>query len=117
MVSDHVDWPSLLAAVEATGAERVWVTHGYREPVVRWLRERGLEAQAIASHWEGEAEAEDAPPPDVVGGDGVPGDAGDAAAGETSAGSVDAADPNEAVSIDGADEGDLPLAPSDGGGV
>ncbi|HET6762146.1 MAG TPA: ligase-associated DNA damage response exonuclease, partial [Longimicrobiaceae bacterium] len=66
VVSDHVDWPSLLGAVEATGAERVWVTHGYRDPVVRWLREHGLEAQAIASRWEGEAEAEEAPAPDVV---------------------------------------------------
>jgi putative mRNA 3-end processing factor len=68
-LSDHVDWPSLLAATQATGAERVWVTHGYREPVVRWLREHGLEADAIASRWEGEAEAEEAPPPDVVEGE------------------------------------------------
>lgn len=59
-LSDHVDWPSLLAAVEATGAERVWVTHGYREPVVRWLREHGLEAEAVASRWEGEPEEDPA---------------------------------------------------------
>jgi putative mRNA 3-end processing factor len=32
----------------------VWVTHGYREQVVRYLTERGLDARAIASHWEGE---------------------------------------------------------------
>jgi putative mRNA 3-end processing factor len=57
VLSDHVDWPSLLAAIDATGAERVWVTHGYREPVVRWLRERGIEAQAVASRWEGEEDA------------------------------------------------------------
>ncbi|HEU0078363.1 MAG TPA: hypothetical protein VFQ76_11975, partial [Longimicrobiaceae bacterium] len=43
-----------------TGAERVWVTHGYREPVVRWLREHGLEADAVASRWEGEADDADA---------------------------------------------------------
>ncbi|CAN5598116.1 ligase-associated DNA damage response exonuclease [soil metagenome] len=54
VLSDHVDWPALLEAIQATGAERVWVTHGYREPVVRWLREHGLEAQAVASRWEGE---------------------------------------------------------------
>jgi putative mRNA 3-end processing factor len=71
-LSDHVDWPSLLAAVEATGAECVWVTHGYREPVVRWLREHGLEARAVASRWEGEEEAAeveiagDSPPPDPL---------------------------------------------------
>ena len=65
VLSDHVDWPSLLAAIDATGAERVWVTHGYREPVVRWLRGRGIEAQAIASRWEGEEDSGDveiAPP-------------------------------------------------------
>jgi putative mRNA 3-end processing factor len=58
VLSDHVDWPALLAAIAATGAECVWVTHGYREPVVRWLRERGLRAQAVASQWEGEPEGE-----------------------------------------------------------
>jgi putative mRNA 3-end processing factor len=54
VLSDHVDWPALMAAIDATGAENVWVTHGYREQVVRFLRERGLNAQSIASHWEGE---------------------------------------------------------------
>jgi putative mRNA 3-end processing factor len=28
-LSDHVDWPSLMAAIDATGAERIWVTHGF----------------------------------------------------------------------------------------
>ena len=53
-LSDHVDWPQLLAAVDATGAQRVWVTHGFTGPVVQWLSERGLEARAIATRWEGE---------------------------------------------------------------
>jgi putative mRNA 3-end processing factor len=57
-LSDHVDWPSLLDTIAATGAERVLVTHGYREPVVRWLGEHGLEAHVIASHWEGELDSE-----------------------------------------------------------
>ncbi len=59
VLSDHVDWPALLEAIDATGAERVWVTHGYREPVVRWLRAKGLEALAVASHWEGEEDSGD----------------------------------------------------------
>lgn len=58
VLSDHVDWPSLLGAIDATGATRVLVTHGYREPVVRWLTERGIEARAIASRWEGEPEGD-----------------------------------------------------------
>ena len=57
-LSDHADWPSLLAAIEATAAERVWVTHGFREPVVRWLIEHGVRAEAVASRWEGEGESE-----------------------------------------------------------
>jgi putative mRNA 3-end processing factor len=64
VLSDHVDWPSLLATVEATGAERVWVTHGTREPLVRWLTERGMDAQVVASHWKGE---EDTDPVEVAG--------------------------------------------------
>src|SRR5256885_12831574 len=58
VLSDHVDWPSLLGAIDATGAERVWVTHGFREPVVRWLQAKGIDAEAIASRWEGEGELE-----------------------------------------------------------
>ena len=50
----HVDWPSLLAAIDATGASRVWVTHGYSGVVVRWLRERGLDAHVIETRFEGE---------------------------------------------------------------
>lgn len=64
-LSDHVDWPALMTAIEATGAERVLVTHGYRETVVRMLCERGISAEAIASRWEGEeAEGDDMVVPD-----------------------------------------------------
>jgi putative mRNA 3-end processing factor len=55
VLSDHVDWPALMGAIDATGAERVFVTHGYRDPVVRVLRDRGLDAHSLASRWEGEA--------------------------------------------------------------
>jgi putative mRNA 3-end processing factor len=53
-LSDHVDWPSLMAAIEATGAGEVWVTHGYTDTVVRWLRERGIDARAVQTRFEGE---------------------------------------------------------------
>jgi putative mRNA 3-end processing factor len=56
VLSDHVDWPSLLAAIEATGSERVWVTHGYTGVLVRYLRERGLDATALATRFQGETE-------------------------------------------------------------
>ena len=58
VLSDHVDWPALMSAIDATGAERVLVTHGYRDPVVRALRERGLSADSLASRWEGEGDAD-----------------------------------------------------------
>jgi putative mRNA 3-end processing factor len=65
VLSDHVDWPDLLATIAATGAERVWVTHGYTAVVVRWLQEHGIEALAVPTCYEGEqseAEAETADP-------------------------------------------------------
>jgi putative mRNA 3-end processing factor len=55
-LSDHVDWPSLMSAINATGAGEVWVTHGYTAPVVRWLQERGVDAKAVATRFEGERE-------------------------------------------------------------
>jgi putative mRNA 3-end processing factor len=54
VISDHADWPGLLGAIEATGAERVWVTHGYRAPLARWLAEHGREAVAVETQYEGE---------------------------------------------------------------
>ena len=60
VLSDHVDWQSLLGAVSATQAECVWVTHGYREQVVRYLMEQGLQAKSMATHWEGENDQEPA---------------------------------------------------------
>ena len=46
-LSDHADWPGLIAAIKATGAERVLVTHGYTEPLTRYLREQGFDARAL----------------------------------------------------------------------
>ncbi|NJM05468.1 ligase-associated DNA damage response exonuclease [Candidatus Gracilibacteria bacterium] len=65
VLSDHVDWPDLLDTIAATGAERVWVTHGYTAVVVRWLQEQSIEALAIQTRFEGEqSEAELEPEPE-----------------------------------------------------
>jgi putative mRNA 3-end processing factor len=53
-LSDHADWPSLLAAIAATGASRVIVTHGYSDPLVRWLNERGIAAERLVTRFKGE---------------------------------------------------------------
>ena len=49
VISDHADWPGLLATIRETGASRVLVVHGYREALVRWLRESGLDAAPIGA--------------------------------------------------------------------
>ncbi len=57
-LSDHADWPGLLAAIAATGAERVWVTHGYTAVLARWLAAQGLETFVVPTRYEGEAAAD-----------------------------------------------------------
>lgn len=57
-VSDHADWPGLLSAIEATGAERVIVTHGSVPVMVRFLQERGWQAQAFETEYGDEDEAD-----------------------------------------------------------
>lgn len=60
VLSDHADWPGLNRAIAATGAGRVFVTHGTSLPLVQWLIERGLEAHAMKTEFQGEAGAEEA---------------------------------------------------------
>ena len=55
VVSDHADFPGLVAAVEASGAGRVLATHGFADAFARFLRERGLDASVLATRFMGEA--------------------------------------------------------------
>lgn len=54
VLSDHADWPGLLETIAETGASRVLATHGYAEPLARYLSEQGLESGVIRTAWEGE---------------------------------------------------------------
>ena len=54
VLSDHVDWPALLQTIHATGAERIFATHGFTHVVAQYLREQGFDAGTIATQWEGE---------------------------------------------------------------
>ena len=54
VLSDHADWPGLLDAIRATRAERVLLTHGYTAVLTRWLREQGIAADVLATHYQGE---------------------------------------------------------------
>jgi putative mRNA 3-end processing factor len=51
VLSDHADWPGLHQAIEATGAQRVIVTHGSASAMVRHLREKGLQAEAFETEY------------------------------------------------------------------
>jgi len=46
-LSDHADWPGLVGAIEATGAERILATHGSAGALTRYLREKGLDARTL----------------------------------------------------------------------
>ena len=46
-LSDHADWDGLNAAIRATGAGRVFVTHGYTTPFRHWLETQGHDAESV----------------------------------------------------------------------
>ena len=60
VMSDHADWPALHYAIGSTQAGQVFVTHGSIAVMVRYLREQGLDAQAFATEYGGEEEADPA---------------------------------------------------------
>jgi putative mRNA 3-end processing factor len=55
VVSDHADFPGLVAAVEASGARRVLATHGFADAFARFLRDRGLDASVLPTRFVGES--------------------------------------------------------------
>ena len=54
VISDHADWAGLLEAIKATGAETLYLTHGYTEIFTRYLRESGHDAHVLATEYGGE---------------------------------------------------------------
>ncbi len=57
VLSDHPDFPSLLATIEQTGAEQIIATHGFTDALVGLLRERGKPARAMETPFGEEEEA------------------------------------------------------------
>jgi putative mRNA 3-end processing factor len=47
VISDHADWNGLTAAVAATGASEIWVTHGAEEALVHWCGTQNLAARPL----------------------------------------------------------------------
>lgn len=55
VLSDHADWNELNTAIKATGAENVYVTHGYKSVFAKWLREEyKLNATEVDTLYTGE---------------------------------------------------------------
>ncbi len=62
VLSDHADWPGLMSAIGATGAQRIIVTHGSVPVMVRYLSEQGLQAEAFETEYGGDDVEADAAP-------------------------------------------------------
>ena len=54
VMSDHADWPGLLQAIAETGAERVFVTHGYTGVFRQHLEGLGYDAGIVETEFAGE---------------------------------------------------------------
>ncbi len=61
-LSDHADWNGLLQTVKATGAEKVFVTHGFQSAFSRYLNEENI---AIAAEVKTQYGNEDEAPPSL----------------------------------------------------
>lgn len=54
IVSDHADWAGLNDAIRATGATKVFATHGYTASFQRWLAGQGYDAHVVSTDYQGE---------------------------------------------------------------
>jgi putative mRNA 3-end processing factor len=50
-LSDHCDWKGLLKAIEDTGAQKVFVTHGFQSAFSRYLNEAGIESAEVKTEF------------------------------------------------------------------
>jgi putative mRNA 3-end processing factor len=51
ILSDHADWNGLLSAVKDTGAEKVYVTHGFQAAFSRYLNETGIFSAEVKTEY------------------------------------------------------------------
>lgn len=51
VLSDHADWKGLLTAIKETGAEKVFVTHGFQAAFSRYLNENGIESAEVHTEY------------------------------------------------------------------
>ncbi|MEM1061790.1 MAG: ligase-associated DNA damage response exonuclease, partial [Planctomycetota bacterium] len=72
VLSDHADWDGLLAAIKDSGAEKILVTHGNRDTLVKYLREQDVDAEMLDAWFEGGEEADEVPGTEAADEDGDP---------------------------------------------
>lgn len=65
VLSDHADWDGLLSAVKATGAEKVYATHGFQAAFSRYLDEHGIAAAEVKTNYGNEEEDVNAEEPNT----------------------------------------------------
>ena len=58
-LSDHADWNSLLQAIKATEAQKVYVTHGFQAVLSRYLNEQGIESGEVKTEYGNDEEMEE----------------------------------------------------------
>ncbi len=58
VLSDHVDWTGIMETVQATGAHRIGITHGYVNTLVKYFQEKGVDAFALETRFQGDAAEE-----------------------------------------------------------
>ncbi len=57
-ISDHADWNGLLDVIKATGAQKVYVTHGQTAVFTKYLNETGIQAEEVRTEFGSEEEVE-----------------------------------------------------------
>ena len=50
-LSDHADWEGLSSAAKASGAEKVFATHGFQSAFSRYLNEQGIAAAEVKTEY------------------------------------------------------------------
>jgi putative mRNA 3-end processing factor len=58
VLSDHADWDGLNSTIKETGAENIYVTHGYTDIFSRWLNEQGYNAKIVKTEFGEETDEE-----------------------------------------------------------
>ncbi|MBS1763131.1 MAG: ligase-associated DNA damage response exonuclease [Bacteroidetes bacterium] len=59
VLSDHADWPGLLEAINATGAQKVFTTHGFKSVLTKYLNEKGLFSAEVKTSFSDDEEGKE----------------------------------------------------------